>query len=96
MTEQDGQAAGLDRAKRWLANARVTASVAAHVVSPLAGPVADRFDNGPARTAADLTHQVQGNAQRDWAEQKLVRRERSGSVVPPSRFDTSRHPKRQR
>ena len=97
MTENDGgQAPGLDRAKRWLANARVTASVAANVVNPLAGPVADRFDSGPARSTADVTQQVQKDAQQDWAKHERLRRERSAGDVPPSPADTSRQPSRKR
>ncbi|CUR58058.1 hypothetical protein NOCA2480080 [metagenome] len=83
MTEsQDGQAAGLRRAKRWLANARVTANVAAAVANPLAGPVADRFDSGPPRSTAEVTQQLQKDAQQDWARHELVRREQTAGEGP--------------
>lgn len=97
MTEHDsGQSAGRDRAKRWLANARVTASVAANVANPLAGPVADQFDRGPARSTADVTQQVEKNAQKDWAKHELLRRERNAGDVPPAPASTSRQPSRKR
>lgn len=81
---QDGQADGLQRAKRWLTNVRVTASVAANVANPLAGPVADRFESGPPRPTADVTQQLQKDAQQDWARHERVRRERTAGDVPLS------------
>jgi hypothetical protein len=87
---QDKQTSGPERAKRWLANARVTASVTANVANPLAGPVADRFDSGPPRSAADVAEQVQEDAQKDWARYERVRRERSAGDVPPAPPGTKR------
>jgi len=97
VNEQDGgQSAGLDRAKRWLASARVTASVAANVANPLAGPVANQFDSGPVRSTADVTQQVQTDAQNDWAKHELLRRERSAGDVPSAPGSTQRRPSRKR
>lgn len=62
---QEDRADGLDRAKRWLANARVKASVAANGANPLAAPIADRFDSGPPRFTAEVTQQHQQDAQKD-------------------------------
>lgn len=87
---QEGQAAGLQRAKRWLAKARVTASVAANVANPLAGPVADRFDSGPPRSTAEVTQQLQEDAQQDWARHERARRERTAGDVPRSPTDATR------
>lgn len=72
------------RAKKWIANARITASVVANVANPLAGPIADRVSGDSPKPTVEATQSVQEDAQQDWVRYERVRKERQAGDVPPT------------
>lgn len=95
-TERDQQPPNRDRAKKWLANARVTASVAANIANPLAGPVAERASGDAPRPIVEVTQRVQEDARKDWARYERLRRERHAGDLPAAPIESKRQRERGR
>lgn len=76
--------------------AEVTAAVAAHILNPLAGPVALQADLTSAKPMNEVSQDIQREQQKNWAEAELQRREheageprhvrQSGSAQPQTTF----------
>lgn len=81
------------RAEALAKRAQVTAVVAAHVLNPLVGPVAQQADLMPAQPMTEVSQEIQLEQAKDWAEYELARREREAGELQQARQEDREQPR---